>query len=99
MRSLYPLLAALIPLVYGKATIDAQIAALESSNSPLLQYPTQLTQNLVPKQIHSHNDCMFLRPAAYQSVKLMLFGRLEGRTLVIRIEFWSAECGGRCLVD
>ena len=51
------LLSALPMFVIGKATIDAQIAALESSNSPILQYPTQLTQNLVPKQIHSHNDC------------------------------------------
>ncbi|KIK71089.1 hypothetical protein GYMLUDRAFT_148202 [Collybiopsis luxurians FD-317 M1] len=29
---------------------------LEESNSSLLQYPTQFTQNIVPKQIHSHND-------------------------------------------
>lgn len=53
------LLAALPLLVRGKATIDAEIAALEASSSPLLQYPTQLTQNLVPKQIHSHNDCAY----------------------------------------
>lgn len=44
-------------LVVGKATISSVITALENSNSSLLQYPTQLTQNLVPKQIHSHNDC------------------------------------------
>ncbi|KAE9411024.1 hypothetical protein BT96DRAFT_983679 [Gymnopus androsaceus JB14] len=29
---------------------------LQESNSTLLQYPTQFTQNIVPKQIHSHND-------------------------------------------
>ncbi|EKM61165.1 uncharacterized protein PHACADRAFT_247599 [Phanerochaete carnosa HHB-10118-sp] len=55
MYSLF--LASVLPLlVAGKATIDSQIAALEASNSPILQYPTQLTQNLVPKAIHSHND-------------------------------------------
>ncbi|KAI9445209.1 hypothetical protein H4582DRAFT_1914018 [Lactarius indigo] len=32
------------------------IATLEASNSSLLQYPTQLTQNIVTKPIHSHND-------------------------------------------
>lgn len=50
------LTAALPLLVAGKATIGDQIAALEAANSPLLQYPTQLTQNVVPKPIHSHND-------------------------------------------
>ncbi len=34
------------------------IANLEASNSSLLRYPTQLTQGIVPKQIHSHNDCL-----------------------------------------
>ena len=48
------------PLLAGaKATIDDVITKLENSQSPLLQYPTQLTQDIVPKQIHSHNDCMF----------------------------------------
>ncbi|KAJ3559758.1 hypothetical protein NM688_g139 [Phlebia brevispora] len=47
----------LLPLlVAGKATVNDQIAQLENSNSPSLQYPTQLTQNIVPKGIHSHND-------------------------------------------
>jgi len=42
--------------VLCKATVFNQIAMLEESNSTLLQYPTQFTQNIVPKQIHSHND-------------------------------------------
>ncbi|KAH8119824.1 hypothetical protein DFH11DRAFT_10612 [Phellopilus nigrolimitatus] len=40
----------------GKPGVDTQIAILEDSNSTLLQYPTQFTQNIVPKSIHSHND-------------------------------------------
>ncbi|KDQ63633.1 hypothetical protein JAAARDRAFT_75927 [Jaapia argillacea MUCL 33604] len=39
----------------GPGVLD-QIAALESSNSSLLRYPTQFTQGIVPKAIHSHND-------------------------------------------
>ncbi|KAJ3568799.1 hypothetical protein NP233_g5478 [Leucocoprinus birnbaumii] len=41
---------------FAQPSILQEIAHLESSKSPLLQYPTQLTQNLVPKPIHSHND-------------------------------------------
>ena len=56
------LLASALPLLAaGKATINDQIAALETANSPLLQFPTQLTQNIVPKPIHSHNDCRSVR--------------------------------------
>ncbi|TCD61318.1 hypothetical protein EIP91_008646 [Steccherinum ochraceum] len=40
----------------AKATIDQQIMSLENSNPGFLQYPTQLTQNVMPKFIHSHND-------------------------------------------
>lgn len=40
----------------GKASVNQQITDLENSNSPLLQFPTQFTQNIVPKPIHSHND-------------------------------------------
>ncbi|KAI0704963.1 hypothetical protein BC835DRAFT_1410295 [Cytidiella melzeri] len=43
-------------LVAAKATVNDVISQLESSNAPILQYPTQLTQNIVPKPIHSHND-------------------------------------------
>jgi len=43
-------------LVLGNPTVDQQIAFLQSSNSSLLRYPTQFTQNIVPKAIHSHND-------------------------------------------
>ncbi|KAI0067739.1 hypothetical protein BV25DRAFT_1819157 [Artomyces pyxidatus] len=45
-----------IQLAMSSPGVDQWIAALESSNSSLLHYPTQLTQNIVPKQIHSHND-------------------------------------------
>lgn len=31
----------------AKPTVDAQITMLENSNSPMLQYPTQFTQNIV----------------------------------------------------
>ena len=44
-------------LVASKPGVLKQIEYLESSNSPLLQYPTQFTQGIVPKYIHSHNDC------------------------------------------
>ncbi|KAJ3875242.1 hypothetical protein F5051DRAFT_414620 [Lentinula edodes] len=42
--------------VLGRPGVLDQITILEQSNSTLLQYPTQFTQNIVPKQIHSHND-------------------------------------------
>ena len=49
---------ALLPaLVAAKPGVDQQIAFLETSNSTLLQYPTQFTQNIMPRMIHSHNDC------------------------------------------
>jgi len=38
------------------ASIHNQIRDLIRSNSPLLQYPTQITQDIIPKRIHSHND-------------------------------------------
>ena len=41
--------------VSSKATIFDLVA--NSTSGPLVRYPTQLTQNIVPKQIHSHNDC------------------------------------------
>ena len=46
-------------LVLAKPGVDQAIAQLESSNSRLLQYPTQFTQDIMPKAIHSHNDCEF----------------------------------------
>ena len=36
-----------IAVAYSKATIGDKITTLENSNSPLLEYPTQLTQNIV----------------------------------------------------
>ncbi|KAI0652252.1 hypothetical protein C8Q79DRAFT_1005469 [Trametes meyenii] len=43
-------------VVFASPGIDQQIAQLETSHSKLLQYPTQFTQAIVPKAIHSHND-------------------------------------------
>ncbi|KXN89950.1 Altered inheritance of mitochondria protein 6 [Leucoagaricus sp. SymC.cos] len=43
-------------LILAQPSILQDIAHLESSKSNLLQYPTQLTQGIVPKAIHSHND-------------------------------------------
>ena len=48
-------LAAAPAAVSSKPTILDSIA--NASSSPLVHYPTQLTQGIVPKQIHSHNDC------------------------------------------
>lgn len=42
--------------VIGSPSVDKEIQQLESENSPLLNYPTIFTQNIVPKAIHSHND-------------------------------------------
>lgn len=53
------LVSFLAKAVIAKPGIDGQIAFLESSNSSLLVYPTQFTQGIVPKAIHSHNDCKF----------------------------------------
>ncbi|KAH9064228.1 hypothetical protein EDB87DRAFT_1673139 [Lactarius vividus] len=50
------LLVGYIQLAATTPGVFQWIANLEASNSSLLQYPTQLTQNIVPKQIHSHND-------------------------------------------
>ncbi|CAL1695463.1 unnamed protein product [Somion occarium] len=41
---------------FGKATVHQEILQLENSNDTRLKYPTQFTQNIVPKPIHSHND-------------------------------------------
>ncbi|THH28074.1 hypothetical protein EUX98_g6121 [Antrodiella citrinella] len=40
----------------AKATIDQVVLSLENANPGALQYPTQFTQDIVPKFIHSHND-------------------------------------------
>lgn len=47
----------LVTLVASKPGVLKAIQNLENSHSPLLQYPTQFTQDIVPKYIHSHNDC------------------------------------------
>ncbi|OCH95820.1 hypothetical protein OBBRIDRAFT_719943 [Obba rivulosa] len=60
MKAVFSLLLAPIllapQLAVGNPTVDQQIAFLHASNSSLLRYPTQFTQNIVPKSIHSHND-------------------------------------------
>ena len=61
--SKFPLLALLSSwsiVVLARAGVHKQIKDLIKSNSPLLRYPTQFTQDIVPKQIHSHNDCLLL---------------------------------------
>lgn len=57
---LFVLLSSLSTVVLARASVHKQIKDLIKSNSPLLQYPTQFTQDIVPKQIHSHNDCLLL---------------------------------------
>ena len=57
LQSVLTFLGQLVVVTHAKATIDQVILALERSNSTLIQYPTQITQNIVPKPIHSHNDC------------------------------------------
>jgi hypothetical protein len=47
----------LVRFVWCSPGVNTQIAQLEKENSPLLRYPTSFTQNIVPKAIHSHNDC------------------------------------------
>ncbi|KAF9654334.1 hypothetical protein BDM02DRAFT_3085763 [Thelephora ganbajun] len=54
--SLLVLLSSWSTIVLAKAGAHKRIRDLIKSNSPLLQYPTQFTQDLVPKRIHSHND-------------------------------------------
>ncbi|KAF9786975.1 PLC-like phosphodiesterase [Thelephora terrestris] len=53
---LFFLWSSLSTVVLSRASVDKQIKDLITSDSPLLQYPTQFTQDIVPKQIHSHND-------------------------------------------
>ncbi|KAM6502630.1 hypothetical protein JOM56_002607 [Amanita muscaria] len=49
-------IVSLLALGASKPTILDKIQQLENSNSPLLVYPTQFTQDIVPKYVHSHND-------------------------------------------
>ena len=55
--SSFVILSSWLTAVLAGAGIHKQIRDLIKSNSPLLQYPTQVTQDIVPKGIHSHNDC------------------------------------------
>lgn len=54
--SLFVLLSSLSAVVLSKASVHKQIEDLIKSDSPLLRYPSQFTQDIVPKRIHSHND-------------------------------------------
>jgi len=56
-------------VVVAEAGIHKKIKDLIKSNSPLLQYPTQVTQDLVPKRIHSHNDCPSFAPPSCDFAK------------------------------
>ncbi|KAJ7630992.1 hypothetical protein FB45DRAFT_979176 [Roridomyces roridus] len=49
-------LASLVGLSSQRPGVFDEIAMLEAENSTLLQYPTDFTRNIVPKNIHSHND-------------------------------------------
>lgn len=89
-------------LCSGKATVDQAILDLENSNSSLLQYPTQFTQGIMPKMIHSHNDCAF---SAYLSACRSIFmvyaiscpDRLARCSSAHGVELWRHECGSGCV--
>ena len=62
--SLFVVFSSWSTAVLAEAGIHKKIKDLIKSNSPLLQYPTQITQDIVPKRIHSHNDCpLFVFPS------------------------------------
>lgn len=52
-------------VVLAGAGIHRQIRDLIKSNSSLLQYPTQVTQGIIPKRIHSLNDCASFAPSPW----------------------------------
>ncbi|KAI0830693.1 hypothetical protein BC628DRAFT_1312720 [Trametes gibbosa] len=56
LGSVLLVLHALAAVTVAKPGVDQQIAQLEATNSKLLRYPTQFTQGIMPKMIHSHND-------------------------------------------
>lgn len=88
-----------VAAVTAKPGVDQQIAQLESSNSKLLQYPTQFTQSIMPKAIHSHNDCEHARRPSAPCLTFILFAcddRLEGRAPPDCAQLWGRERrGGR----
>jgi len=49
-------IASLVGLSSQRPGVLDEITMLEATNSTLLRYPTDFTQNIMPKQIHSHND-------------------------------------------
>lgn len=69
--SFFVLLSSWSTVVLARASVHKQIRDLIKSDSPLLQYPTQFTQDIVPKQIHSHNDCVLLDPLVYRFVTVL----------------------------
>jgi hypothetical protein len=60
---------ALAHVVGALRGVDQAIMQLEKANSPLINYPTDFTQNIVPKMIHSHNDCAHV-PLQHLSVDI-----------------------------
>ncbi|KAJ7619120.1 hypothetical protein DFH06DRAFT_1235366 [Mycena polygramma] len=56
MHFVLVVLASLFGLSSQRPGVLDEITMLEASNSTLLRYPTDFTQNIVPKSIHSHND-------------------------------------------
>jgi len=69
ISALLPLLPCVVLAIPG---VDKQIALMQKQNSPQLQYPTDFTQNIVPKPIHSHNDCEFSSPWCYTKLIICL---------------------------
>ncbi|ESK98293.1 hypothetical protein Moror_43 [Moniliophthora roreri MCA 2997] len=56
LRIFAALASIFVPLTSAAAGVDVQIASLTAANTSWLYYPTQFTQGIVPKAIHSHND-------------------------------------------
>jgi hypothetical protein len=114
-------LCLLTHLIFGAGIVLAQpsilqdISHLESSKSPLLQYPTQLTQNIDPKAIHSHNDCEFnhdfLKLGAFRSlcqdwrdVPLLTavslgVGSVEADVWLVDEQLFVSQCGSKFLSE
>jgi len=67
--SLLVVLSSWSTVVLAEAGIHRKIKDLVKSNSPLLWYPTQITQDIVPKRIHSHNDCPLFALPSYGFAK------------------------------
>jgi hypothetical protein len=58
-------------------SIQDQIDELIKSKSSLLQYPTSITRDIIPKPIHSHNDCMLV--SLMRSTQSLIYGGEDWR--------------------